>query len=348
MRPAALGAFVLATLLAGPAASQTVIVRGLTAGAAADLVLNSRTVGTATANDKGDATLVPAQGSGITSDTDTNIYVDTCPDRRRVVIVSRGASPAAQAPGCQRLEISGLFLVRPVTTMLIDVTSGRPTLFLRQGPLDPDAPTPTSDALAPTGLILFGGAGLTFFGNADEIACGTNTTCEDDGTDFGYTAGGAIWLLPYVGAEVAWIRPGDETAVGGGAGYRFNSELESDVITIAGLAGFPTGKIRLFGKGGVSYHRAAIATTQTIDERIVTVGEVEEVVPGGTQTLGYRTSGWGWVFGGGLEFWLSRNVSFYGEFDWITLDGADRDGGEAVLDDRVMAIFAGAKVRLGR
>jgi hypothetical protein len=338
----------LVALVASPALAQTVILRGLTAGTPADLVLNSTTLASATANDKGDATITPPAGSGVTADIDANLFVDVCADRHRVVLVSRGASPLAQAPGCQRQEISGLFLVRPVTTMLVDVTGGRASLFLRQGPLDPDAPVPTSDAIAPAGLILFGGAGLNWFDTSSQVACGTAPTCENDGTDFGYTAGGAVWFIPYVGVEAAWVRPGDETSVGGGLGYRFNSVVESDVITLAGIAGVPTGKMRIFGKGGVSYHRAAIATTQTIDDKTITIDGVEEVIVGGTQTLGYRTSGWGWVFGGGLEFWFSRNVAIYGEFAWITLDGTDRDGGEAVLDDRVITVFAGARVRLGR
>ena len=66
-------------------------------------------------------------------------------------------------------------------------------------------------------------------------------------------------------------------------------------------------------------------------------------------TLSYelQTDGWGWVFGGGMEVWLSSVFGFYGEFGTASVKGTAKDDEEGVVDDRATYVLFGARVRLG-
>ena len=66
-------------------------------------------------------------------------------------------------------------------------------------------------------------------------------------------------------------------------------------------------------------------------------------------TLSYqlRTSGWGFVFGGGMEVWLSSVLGFYGEFGSAAVKGQADDNAEGSVDDRMLYILVGGRVRLG-
>ena len=91
-----------------------------------------------------------------------------------------------------------------------------------------------------------------------------------------------------------------------------------------------------------------IETTQTQDPRTVTVDEVVQTIPGGTQTFELKTDGWGWLFGGGLEVWVSPSFAIYGEFDYGALKGSDVSGGEARIDDRLTSALLGLRVHIGK
>jgi hypothetical protein len=87
---------------------------------------------------------------------------------------------------------------------------------------------------------------------------------------------------------------------------------------------------------------------ETIDDRTVTVDEVDQVVPGGTVVQQFKTRGWSWTFGGGVEAWLGRWVAIYGEGGYLRLKGATVDGSEGQLDDGLTYVVAGLRVHVGR
>ena len=99
--------------------------------------------------------------------------------------------------------------------------------------------------------------------------------------------------------------------------------------------------MRFYGKVGAVFHRATTTTTQTNDPVTVTVDDEPVTIEGGTQTFETTTEGWGWLFGGGAEAWLTRYVAIYGELDFARLQGNPTSGGEGELDDRVMLVFFG-------
>jgi hypothetical protein len=116
---------------------------------------------------------------------------------------------------------------------------------------------------------------------------------------------------------------------------------------VAGLVGGAAGPVRLYGKAGVSFYRGTVTITQTIDDVTLTEDGVSEVVPGGTETSEVTSEGWGWTFGGG-EVWMNRYVGAYGELTFAWLNDDPAENSDAALDDRLMSIFFGLRVHIGR
>lgn len=320
----------------GAATAQTVIVRNAPPDSSVEVVLNDEAVGSAKTNEKGDA-LVPVGLSErlMKTATDAQIFVDVCPTVRRVLIVERAAQVPLQDAGCTRRDMGGIFVVRQVSSLVVDVGGASPTLMLRQGKVSLDPPRVWKPA--PTGLVLFGGGAFNKFGDVTTVACGNVSTCSGDQAGLGYTFGAAYWVLPFLAAEGTYIKPPDATATGTLDNATFNSVFEAQILTIVGKAGIPLGPLRPFGQVGASYHQSKFRTTQTM------TGAVEP------NTLSYelRTDGWGWVFGGGMEVWLSSVFGFYGEFGTASIKGTAKDDEEGVVDDRATYVLFGGRVRLG-
>jgi outer membrane protein with beta-barrel domain len=343
-RPLALAAALNVGVCVGVAAAQTVIVRRAPAGSNVEFLLNAESMGTAVVNADGDATIVAGRSGGASkSDLDANLYVDACDTVRRVIVVERSHTPPPPDSGCARSQIAGLYLVKPISTLVVDVGGPIPTVLLRQGSYS--LAPPRTWATAPSGLIVFGGGAFTKFQQVANVACGTAQQCSRDESAFGYTAGVSYWFTPFLGAEGGYLKPGKPKVNGGGTGYRFNSALDADVFTAVGKVGGPIGPVRLYGEVGADYHRATLETTETIDEQTVTVDGTTQTIRGGTQTLGLETSGWGLVFGGGLEVWLARRFALYGEGSYAAIKGNAREG-EGSIDDHVIVLAFGVRVRI--
>lgn len=320
------------TIGTGVAAAQTVLVRHAKPAETIELMLNATKVATATADAAGDATLpldLRVNSAGKT-EIDANIFVDACDNLRRVIVVERGQPIAAQQPGCERRDISGLYFVRRVNTLVIDVGGTNPTMRLIKGEFGLE---PERTWGAPAGLVVFGGGGLTEFRDAALIFCGTASSCGKN-TGFAYMAGATLWLKRFVGVEGSYMKPRKTTASGSGDTDSFNSELDVDLVTVAGTLGVPIGPVRLYGKGGPNYHFGKSTTNQTINNR--------------SQTFEVKTQGWGWGFGAGAEVWVAPAFAFYADAGFAWLKGEPVGGGEARFDDRLRFLMFGARVRIGR
>ena len=320
------------TIGTGVAAAQTVIVRHAKPAETIELMLNATKVATAATDAAGDATLpldLRGNNAGKT-EIDANIFIDACDKLHRIIVVERGQPIAAQQPGCERREISGLYWVRRVNTLVVDVGGPNPTMRLIRGEFGLE---PELTWGAPGGLVVFGGGGLTEFRDAALIFCGTATSCGKN-TGFAYTAGATLWLKRYVGVEGGYMKPRKTTASGSGDTYTFDSELDVDVITVAGALGVPIGPVRLYGKGGSNYHFGKSTTKETINNL--------------SQTFEVKTRGWGWGFGAGAEVWVAPAVALYADAGFAWLKGDPVGGGEARFDDRLRFLMFGARVRIGR
>jgi hypothetical protein len=307
-------------------------------------VLNAAPAATGTANDAGVATLTTRMKDLIgKTEIDANVSVDVCDGKRRVLIVEVGAPTLPVEAGCDRRPVSGLYWVRPVNTVVVNLAGVVPTLLLVKGSYG--IPVPSADGTTPEdggprswrplpqGPILSGSAGLSKFRDALLVACGTASPCSGDDSGLAYSGGATYWITRFVGVEASYLKPKNMTAEGGDT-FSFDSTLDADVWTLAGIAGAPIGPVRLYGKAGVNYHQATSTTIQT-------VGNV-------SQTIAFRTKGYGWLFGGGLEGWISSRVALFGEFDLASLKGDAEGGGEALIDDRLRLFMGGIRLHIGR
>ena len=324
-----------------PAFAQTVIVQNAAPGSTAEFVLNGAVVASGTAGTDGLVTLIARQGAiADRASLDVFIWVDRCDSVHRVIVADRIATPPPAGGNCSRAPIAGLFLLQPVTTIVVNIERDPPTMRLRQGPAPREWLLPPSEAaaaaglasIAPRGLILFGGGGRSFSSAFSSQACGDVSTCSSDDQVFAGEGGVAVWPSRYIGLEVSLLRPGRMTAEGSGDAFEFNSDMDGGLLLFAGKVGVPIGRVRPFGMGGMNFHRATFTTVQTINES--------------SQTFQWRSEGWGHAFGGGVEVWLSSRVGIYGELTRLALKGDDVGGGEARTDAEMTSIVVGLRVRL--
>jgi hypothetical protein len=334
----ALAAALNLTVCVGAVSAQTVIVRNAPPDSAVEVVLNDAAVGSSKTNDRGDA-LVPVGMSErlMKTETDAQVFVDICPAIRRVLIVERSVTVPVQEAGCTRRDMGGIFVVKAVSSLVVDVGGPSPTLLLRQGKVSLDPPRVWKPA--PTGLVVFGGGAFTKVGNVTAIACGDVAGCSGDQAGLSYAFGAAYWVTPYLAAEGSYVKGADATAAGGTDTFQFNSVFETEILTIVGKVGVPLGPIRPYGQAGASYHQATFRTSQTM-----TGAEAPN-------TLSYelRTNGWSFVFGGGVEMWFSSVFGVYGEYGNAGIKGESRDheDGSGSIDDRMQYVLFGARLRLG-
>ena len=329
---------------AGIASAQTVYVRNAPAGSNVDVVLNAASAGTGTVDPEGEAKVAFKLPEGKT-EMDANVFVDVCDSGklRKVLITDRVRQPPPPAEGCERREIAGIYWVRPVNTIVVDVGGVAPSLLLVRGSYTP--PKPSAEGSSdeehpskplPSGLMMFAGGAYTNYRDAGILFCG-NTQCTPKTTGFTYTFGVDVWLSRFVGVEGSYIHPHEVSASGGdGSTFTFKSTMGSDVWTAAGKLGAQAGVVRIYGKGGMNYHQATTKTAETIDNSV--------------QAIEYKTTGWSWIFGGGMEAWLGQRqrLAIYADAGIIRVKGKSEGGGEAKIDDRLKYVAVGVKLRLSR
>ncbi|HJZ73928.1 MAG TPA: outer membrane beta-barrel protein [Vicinamibacterales bacterium] len=327
----------------GIGSAQTVYLRNAPAGSNVEVVVNAASAGKGAVDSEGEAKIPFTLPEGKT-EMDSNVFVDKCDagKLRKVLITDRVRQPPPPAEGCDRREVPGIYWVRPVNTIVVDVGGVAPSLLLVRGSYTP--PKPAAEGSGdeehpskplPTGLLMFGGGAYSNFRDAGILFCG-NAPCTARTTGFTYTFGVDVWLTRFVGVEGGYLHPHEVSASGGDGTFTFKSTLDSDVWTVAGKLGAQAGVVRIYGKGGMNYHQATTKTAQTIDN-----------VP---QVFQYKTTGWSWIFGGGMEAWLGQRqrLAIYSDAGIMRIKGDAESGGEAKIDDRLKYIAVGVKLRLSR
>jgi len=60
----------------------------------------------------------------------------------------------------------------------------------------------------------------------------------------------------------------------------------------------------------------------------------------------FKTSGWGWLFGTGLEIWASNRFAFYTEVGFMKLAGKS-SGDEGTMLDHASFLVVGGRLHFG-
>ena len=346
LRPFAVAAALLLTAGGGLATAQTLIVRRAPIGATIELVVNSTKAGSAKSDSAGDAKIPFTLPTGKT-EMDARIYADTCGETRRVLVADRDSAPIPPETDCTRQEITGIFLIRKVTSLVVSVGDPIATVLLRQGSYDLRPRGPRRQA--PRGFVVWGGAALVDYSNSLEFGCSGVPSCSGDDRGIGYTVGADYWVTRYLAVEGSYIRPPHLTIAGSGNNFHFDSFFEPHLFTIAGKVGVPLGPVRLYGRAGFNYHTGESGTTQVIDPITITNEDgTTTTTPGSTQSVDANTDGWGWLATGGIEAWVHPAFAFYGEGGGAGIKGGAEVVEQGNIDNRIWLITAGIKIKIGR
>lgn len=343
----------LSVFSASVAGAQTVAVTRAAAGSSVEVVFDGTKLGSAIADTRGVAIVDTNKVSESSQQLSVRLAVDLCKDLVRVQMIDAGVMAPPES-GCTRRDVTGLYVMKHVTSFVIDVAQPSPSVWVAQGPapkpwLDPNAPVGAKApgyGVLPKGLVLGGGFGLARFANAESDACGNVTDCKRTTGQWGFNVAATFWLTPWLGAEFGMLNPLDQTISGSGTGYSFSTTLETRTINIVGKVGATAGPARLYGFAGTDYHWIISNTSETIDDKTVTVGDTTVTLPGGTQNFGFSAPGWGWLFGGGAEIWVKRRIAIFGELGWMPLKEKTEFGGEAQINDRVIYLVGGLRVHV--
>jgi hypothetical protein len=334
-------------LLPAAAAAQTILLKGATPGSAVEIFVNSQQSNTGVVAGDGQVRVIGTipPNDAAKPEMDSRVYVDTCDKTYRIHIMNRNMPAPPRGEGCERDEIAGVFWVRQRSTVVIDVSQEIPSILLRQGSYDPNAALRIKREV-PTGFVVFGSGGWGTFQNVDPQGCGTVTDCLGEQSGGSYTFGAAMWIKKWLGGEIAYVRPRTADYRGGGTNFDFTHSLEAETLTIAGLLAAPLGPVRLYGKGGGSFHRAVSISTQINQDSTITVDELPVTIPGGTQVFAVKTEGWSWLAGGGIEGWVTPRFALFGEVAMAKVKGPATSGTDLEINERVTYTVGGVRFRL--
>jgi hypothetical protein len=298
------------------------------------------------ANGMGDAVITLTRPDK-SAEMDARMLVESCDDLRRILI----EPPLAQLPAqgaCTRQDSGWLFSVRSETSFVVDLGASQPQVRVRQGSLPSSWLTRTAPGESPSGdsdfgppggaLVLSGGGGLLNGLSISTPQCGDVADCTLGHYKPVYSAGATWWMSRIVGVHASLTRATDISAEGTATSFNFKTATQLEALNVAGTVGVPAGIARIYGLGGMTYHRATTKTTETI----LANGNN----PGGTQSLDLRTEGWGLLFGGGVEVWATRRVGFFGEVTRAKLKGDDVKNGPATLDVGALSGVLGIRLTL--
>lgn len=330
------------------AAAQTLVLRNVGAAASVEVVYESEVVGKGAPDPAGTAqiplTLPLAPG---TTEHVLQFQVDRCQNLVRVGLADRDRLIPAAPPECERQELTGLYVIRRNTSVVIDLQTATPMLLVRQGPPPPqwlrgDYTGDMPAVVQPRAVTLSIGLTLPRLMKTFALACGDVRPCT--ATDFkpAVTFGGTYWFRNSLGAEVSLIKGATLEARGTEDPLTFTHRFETDILTLAGTTGGLFGTVRVYARGGLNYHRA----TSTVDQTLADRQQGDVLIKGESERFIVNTEGWGWMFGGGFEWYLRPPFGIFAEGAFHKVKGKAVGPGETVVNERVIAITAGGRLYL--
>jgi len=67
-------------------------------------------------------------------------------------------------------------------------------------------------------------------------------------------------------------------------------------------------------------------------------------LPARDVTVNAKTSGWGWLLGGGAEAWIGRRFALYGEFGGAGIKGDSEIADQGRIDNRIRIFIFGGRI----
>ena len=132
------------------------------------------------------------------------------------------------------------------------------------------------------------------------------------------------------------------------ASSTFTSETDPETFMVAGKVGMTVNRVGLYARGGANFHRATTLETDVLPSITRVVNGITVIIPGGTLTTGYRTEGWGWLTGGGLDVRATDRLGIYLDARLARISGTARDESPAVRDTLTMSFQMGLRFSLVR
>jgi len=159
----------------------------------------------------------------------------------------------------------------------------------------------------------------------------------------------SYWLKSWIGAQASFVKPGSASVTGSGDTFRFSTSRQLRYVQLGGMVGGAIGGVRIYGQGGATYHGATLTTSETSDDKTLTLADgTTQVVRGGTQSFELKTEGWGWYAGAGTEVWLKPAIAIYIDGDVAKLKGSALGTADGAMNDNVITVMVGARIHLGR
>jgi len=353
-RPLLVAAVLCAVLPGAAAEAQTVIARHVPEGATVQANIAGTPAVAATIDPEGNAVVSLDTLDG-KAEVSERIYVFACDTRRQIVLADRGAPVPSLGPGCTVRELPGVYVVRRGTTLVIDLEETPPTVRIAQGraprlwlkDIEPGSGPLPREALYRLGV--FAGGGFSIYRGVADATCGDASGCRAGDATIGTTVGISYWLSPWIGAEVSYAKDAKLTASGQpSASSTFTSETDPETFMVGGKVGMTVNRVGLYARGGANFHRATTLETDVLPSITRVVNGITVILPGGTLTTGYRTQGWGWLTGGGLDVRATDRFGIYLDARLARISGTARDESPAVRDTLTMSFQMGLRFSLVR
>jgi opacity protein-like surface antigen len=338
------------------ATAQTVIVRHAPADTTVQVSFDAQPPVTATPDAAGNAraTLDIVPG---TDELAARVFLYSCPGVRQVAIVGRDSNMPPMPTGCTRRDLSGIFVVRHTTTLVLNLAEAIPFVLSAPGapphewlrdPQSADEANAAARRVRAETFTAYLGSGLSNFRGVTASVCDLGVSCSGGDLSPGFTVGANYWFSPFIAADVSYGKDRILTANGHvGDSFNFTSTVDPEVLMLAAKIGVPVNaRVTFYGKAGANHHRATTTNTDTLTDITVTVDGVSQTLPGGTLKTAYRTEGWGWLWGGGIDIHVTPHIGIYLDGRMLQLKGVSETG-EFTRDTVATSVQAGIRLGLG-
>jgi len=139
----------------------------------------------------------------------------------------------------------------------------------------------------PIGLQAGGGIGLDILSGVNSCAAITATfsgaTCSTGNKSFAFDVGAALTFLKYFALEGTYLRGNTTTRSASASSFSATDSAQPQYQTINGTVGWPLGRFRIFGGGGINFYQFHFTEVQSQTTQHFNVNGHGPMATGGVQ-----------------------------------------------------------------